>query len=386
MYATMHKCHKDGSYSNIEFLLLPPNATSILQLLDQGIILSIKRRYKAKLAEKYLAFVENKEDVVVQLKQFDVVAATNMIAQAWRETSSIIIKNCFKKASFIHPELGEEPEPEEPPVAPNPQSWRKVEKWLEMNFEEFVAHEPPAATTAPMTDEEIVHMIRTENDAPQEDSEDDISQTNIIKSASEFLSVIEQQKAFLLKNKLLIEVVYELESVILGNQLSLCNKQKEVTDYFSSSQSPKSKSQHSFQSKADLSGNLTIVDSLSDVGSPFDDIEGMQFDTMSVVTSIALVTASALMRHDILPEFTSSPKPKCQRCNSQNKHTVASPTPTTSQDKRSFSSLASLTPTTENDKKSFSSSASLTPMTKKDKTSLSSSTSPTLMKRRIKQA
>ena len=172
-------CHKDGSYSNIEFLLLPHNATSILQPLDQGIILSVKRRYKMKLAEKYLAFVEKKEDAVTQLKQFAVVAATNMIAQAWRETSSIIIKNCFKKASFIHPELGKEPEPEEPPVAPNPCSWSKVEKWLEMNFEECVAHEPPAATTAPMMNEEIVHMIRTENDAPEEDSEDDISQTNI---------------------------------------------------------------------------------------------------------------------------------------------------------------------------------------------------------------
>ena len=154
-------------------------------------------------------------DAVTQLKQFDVVAATNMIAQAWRETSSIIIKNCFKKASFIHPEHGKEPEPEEPLVAPNPCLWSKVEKWLEMNFEEFVAHEPPAATTAPMTDEEIVHMIHTKNDAPEEDSEDDISQTNIIKSASEFLSVIEQQKVFLLKNKLPVEVVYQLESVIL---------------------------------------------------------------------------------------------------------------------------------------------------------------------------
>ena len=180
--------------------------------------------------------------------------------------------------------------------------------------------------------------------------------TNMIKSASEFLSVIEQQKVFLLRNKLPVEVVYQLESVILGNQLSLCSKQKEVTDYFSSSQSPKPKSQRSFRSTADLSGNLTIVDSLSDVGSPFDDIEGMQFDTMAVDTSIASVAASALMRHDILPEFISMPKPKCKRCNSQNKDTIASPTLATSQDKRSLSSSASPTPMTSQDKRSLSSS------------------------------
>ena len=39
--------------------MLPPNATSIMQPLDQGIILSAKRRYKKKLAERYLACVEN---------------------------------------------------------------------------------------------------------------------------------------------------------------------------------------------------------------------------------------------------------------------------------------------------------------------------------------
>ena len=116
-----------------------------------------------------------------------------------------------------------------------------------------------------------------------------------------------------------------------------------------------------------------IVDSLSDVGRPFDDIKGMQFDTMSVDTSIASVAASVLMRHDILPELTSSPKPKRQRLNSQNDHTVASPTLTTSQDKRSFSSSASSTPMTKNDKTNLSSSTSPTPSPKKDNTSLSSS-------------
>ena len=40
----------------------PPNDTSIMQPLDQGIILSAKRRYKKKLAERYLACVENNKD------------------------------------------------------------------------------------------------------------------------------------------------------------------------------------------------------------------------------------------------------------------------------------------------------------------------------------
>ena len=127
-----------------------------------------------KLAERYLAFVESKKDAVQHLRQLDVVAATNMINQAWRETSSTIIKNCFKKASFIHPELGEEPEPEEPPVALNPHVCGvRWENGWKLNFEKYVADEPSASTTAPMMDEEIVELICTENDVPEEDSEDE---------------------------------------------------------------------------------------------------------------------------------------------------------------------------------------------------------------------
>ena len=40
--------HQVREYSHIKFLMLPPNATSIVQPLDQGIIRSVNRRYKKK--------------------------------------------------------------------------------------------------------------------------------------------------------------------------------------------------------------------------------------------------------------------------------------------------------------------------------------------------
>ena len=39
-----------------------PSASSIMQPLDQGIILSAKWRYKKNLSERYLASVENNKD------------------------------------------------------------------------------------------------------------------------------------------------------------------------------------------------------------------------------------------------------------------------------------------------------------------------------------
>ena len=64
--------------------------------------------------------VENNKDVNTILKQLDIVAATNMVHNAWKETSSSIIQNCFHKAGFKHHAVDPDPSPEEPPVTPVP--------------------------------------------------------------------------------------------------------------------------------------------------------------------------------------------------------------------------------------------------------------------------
>ena len=169
--ASSHKV-QDHMYSNIKFLLLPPNATLIVQPLDQGIILSAKRRYKAKLKERYTACAANGKDAYTLLKKLDTVTATNIVAAAWRETSSTIIQNCFHKAGFKHHGLDPEPQPEEPPVAPPPEVWRRVQNWLgDVEFDDYVASEPQVTVTQPMMDEDIVDVVCTENDTVEE-SED----------------------------------------------------------------------------------------------------------------------------------------------------------------------------------------------------------------------
>ena len=186
--------------------MLPSNATSIVQPLDQGIICSVKRRYKKKLAEIYLVSVENNKDTNTILKQLDIVAATNMVHNAWKETSSTIIQNCFCKAGFKHHGLDPEETPEEAPVSLAPDVWNKVQRWMgDVQFDEFAANEPEAPTTQPMTDEEIINLVCTENDAPQEESDDEEDENppaKLIKSTNEFLAIIDQQKAFIKRNKL----------------------------------------------------------------------------------------------------------------------------------------------------------------------------------------
>ena len=70
-----------------------------------------------------------------------------------------------------------------------------------MQFDDFAASEPEASTAQPMSDQDIVNLVLTENDVQEEsdddDDEEDIPSASAIKMSVEFLAMIDQQKAFL---------------------------------------------------------------------------------------------------------------------------------------------------------------------------------------------
>ena len=264
------------------------------------------------MAERYLACVENNKDANSLLKALNIVQATNMIAASWRETSSTIIQNCFRKAGFKHhavdpaSEIGEDPLP-----APAPDVWNRVQRWLgDVQFDEFAASEPEATTAQPMSDKDIVDLIHTEND-PQDKSDDEsdeeIPSASAIKTSVEFLAVIDQQKAFLKQNQMPTDIVEQLETQVVAMQVSLCSKQKQMQDYFKSTPRAPTPSKEpravtpikdvSFKMVADATKDVSLVDSL--------DIDDLELE--SIDTTIASVAASALMK-ETPPRFST---PKC---------------------------------------------------------------------------
>ena len=290
--------HQVREYSHIKFLMLPPNATSIMQPLDQGIILSAKRRYKKKLTERYLVCVENNKDANSLLNSLDIVAATNMIAASWRETSATIIQNCFPKAGFKHHSVEPATVTDDPLPRPSPEVWSRVQRWMgEVEFDEYAASEPDGATEQPMSDQDIVDLVRTENDPQEEEEEEEESvdeqapSVTAIKNSSDFLAMLDQQKAFLKRNDMAIDIVEQLEAQIIGNQASLCSSQKNIKDYFRIDK---------YKTVADATKDVSLVDSL-DLGD--DDI-----DLQLIDTTVASVAASALLRNELTPGGTSTPK------------------------------------------------------------------------------
>ena len=132
-----------------------------------------------------------------------------MIAASWRETSSTIIQNCFRKAGFKHHAVDPASEIQEDPLpTPAPDVWNRVQRWLgDVQFDEFAASEPEAGTAQPMSDQDIVNIVLTENDVQEEsddESEEEIPSASAIKTSVEFLAIIDQQKAFLKRNQILL--------------------------------------------------------------------------------------------------------------------------------------------------------------------------------------
>ena len=82
---------------NIVPIFLPPNATSVFQPLDLGIIRSFKSRYRNKVLFEYIS----RDEVGLPFKPVDLRSAIKFIHESWFEIPNSIITNCWLKSSLI---------------------------------------------------------------------------------------------------------------------------------------------------------------------------------------------------------------------------------------------------------------------------------------------
>ena len=91
---------------------LPPNVTSLIQPMDQGVIESVKRRYKLKLLRKLVIEDECGVSVVDFLKGINLKIVADLVYESWSETSSSTLRKSWQKILPMSTSS--------PPVAPSP--------------------------------------------------------------------------------------------------------------------------------------------------------------------------------------------------------------------------------------------------------------------------
>ncbi len=97
-----HVGASDLSFSNVKVKFLPPNTTSKLQPLDQGVIKSFRDHYRRLYLTHLLSVIELKADIhiVEEVKGLEVIQALIRMQEAWKRVSAETIQNRFKKAGF----------------------------------------------------------------------------------------------------------------------------------------------------------------------------------------------------------------------------------------------------------------------------------------------
>lgn len=88
----------DIELSNIELLFFPPNTSSLIQPLDQGIIKSFKDYYKKNLSTSMNFDLSNNFTQEEWCKKVDLYQAVVWIAKAFDSVKSKTISNCFAKS------------------------------------------------------------------------------------------------------------------------------------------------------------------------------------------------------------------------------------------------------------------------------------------------
>lgn len=94
---------RDGS---VTCMFLPPNTTSLIQPMDQGVLQAMKNRYKRKLLQKVICGqdLDPTQNIKELVKQHTVKDALYMLADAWEEGSTDSIFKAYNKLQ-IHPNV-----------------------------------------------------------------------------------------------------------------------------------------------------------------------------------------------------------------------------------------------------------------------------------------
>ena len=87
--------HVEG-LQGVELIFLPPNTTSKLQPLEQGVIRSLKAKYRSAAVKLYINRIESGQE----LPKISILDAMKFLVQAWNRVTKNTVQNCFKRAEI----------------------------------------------------------------------------------------------------------------------------------------------------------------------------------------------------------------------------------------------------------------------------------------------
>lgn len=172
--------------TDVEVMFLPPNTTSLLQPLDQGIIANFKAYYIRRSFSHILHCLEENPGMSVKecWSQFTILNAIENIAASWKEVKSSTVNACWKK---LWPQCVQG-------NAVEPDSQTEIEKVVELarqvgeegfeNVEVADVEELTLDEEEGLTHMELEELTREDSVVSSDDDEDELQITNLLTTKS----------------------------------------------------------------------------------------------------------------------------------------------------------------------------------------------------------
>ncbi|XP_054745991.1 jerky protein homolog-like [Anastrepha obliqua] len=169
---------EDGKF---KVIFLPPNVTSVLQPMDQGVIEAFKRYYRKALLRSVLIGQEEDKTILEIYKGINLKDAVNMAAEAWANVKATTLKKTWNK---LCPAVESEASPtsKEPPnenfvsemveLMKEVSGFEECDQEIEHEWLEFDENDPGYEL---LTDNDIIAQVQVPEDDDDEDEfSDDI--------------------------------------------------------------------------------------------------------------------------------------------------------------------------------------------------------------------
>ncbi|GBC13711.2 tigger transposable element-derived protein 6-like [Rhizophagus irregularis DAOM 181602=DAOM 197198] len=157
--------------TNIELVYLPPNTTAHLQPMDAGIIHSFKAKYKQEFCRHLIRQFDSGVDHVKN--KLNIKEAIDYIAESWNNVTPTTIQNCWIKTGIL-PSCDDDNTDEEDLdddelenlLINLPEETADVLEYFQLLDREIPTEEH-------LTEEQIIDMVRNEENQVEESEDDD---------------------------------------------------------------------------------------------------------------------------------------------------------------------------------------------------------------------
>ena len=225
--------HEEMNLSNVKMHFFPPNTTSVLQPMDQGIIKCVKSYYRQRIVRKIITELEKNPSKCLKDIQFKLVPSLYWLLNAWNNVKESAIQNCFRKAHFFKEKLIQTTEIE------HVDDSFEILKELGIDsssFEEFVSADDGIVTTEPLNDLTIEPNDNsdTEIDSEIENSDSEDCNDLNVPSFVELFDSIEKIKLYVMQTGISVDIVGQLEKfedLVLEKRVK-DKYQSKITDFF----------------------------------------------------------------------------------------------------------------------------------------------------------